>query len=173
MSVTADVPPADMNRPMDEPPEIGRCCAVCQFDFELFDQENNAKCTICPRCRILRTVFKRASNDTPKLQSPRMMHHQAAKSTIHIGQQRVSALNTTRFEKHYPTLEKQRPRGRSRSSSRTFVANNPCNGSVAANVGSRRRSPQRERDFRSQIPGLLTLDQRDVSGILQARSLDY
>lgn len=132
------------------------------FDFEVFDQENNAKCTIFPRCRIC-TAFKSASNDSPKVYSPRTTHHQAANSFVHVVQRRVSVLNMTRAEEHYPTLEKKRPRGRSRSSSRTFDANNRSNSSVAASVGSRRRSPQREREFASQIPGSLTLDQCDLS----------
>lgn len=68
-----------------------------------------------------------------------------------------------RPEEHCPILEKKRPRGRSRSSSRTFDAKDRSNSSVAANVGSRRRLPQREREFIDQTPGLSTLDQSDLS----------
>lgn len=149
---------------MGSPPERARCCAVCQFDFELFDQENNAKCTICPRCRILRTIFEDPPNDTPKVHFPRTTHHQAAGSTLHVGQHSASGWNMMRPEEHCPTLEKKRPRGRSRSSSRTFDANDRSNSSVAANVGSRRRLPQRDREFFNQTPGLSTLDQSDLSG---------
>lgn len=132
------------------------------FDFGVFDQENHAKGTIYPVAEHIqpseahRTTLRRSTHPELRIIKPQI-------PLFHVGQQRVNALNMTRAEERHPALDEKRPRRHSRSSSRKFNANNRSNSSVAASIGSRRRSPQREREFVSQIPGLLTLDQRDLS----------